>query len=83
VSDSVFEVKCGRGSSIVVELNGSAANVLLVDWQNLQSYRRRGTVRHLGGFYKRSPAVFNPGEGSWYVIVNSTGRTQVNVSVRG
>jgi len=83
MSDSVFEVKCGPRSSVVVEMTGSAANVLLVDSQNLHNYRRRGTVRHLGGFYKRSPAVFQPGAGDWYVIVNSTGRAQVNVSVRG
>ena len=31
----------------------------------------------------KNDGVFNPGEGDWYVIVNSTGRTQVNVSVRG
>ena len=29
------------------------------------------------------PAVFRPGAGDWYVIVNSTGRTRASVSVRG
>ncbi|MCA9590548.1 MAG: DUF1883 domain-containing protein [Myxococcales bacterium] len=83
MSDSVFKIECGPLSSVVVEMIGSAANVLVVDWNNLQNYRRGGTVRHLGGFYKQSPAVFRPGAGDWYVIVNSTGRTRASVSVRG
>jgi hypothetical protein len=65
MSDAVFDVTTDSTSSIVVELRGNAANVLVMDRHNFQSYRRGGRFRYAGGFYNRSPAVFRPGAGDW------------------
>lgn len=83
MSDAVFEVTTGPLSTVVVELSGNAANVMLVDYSNLESYKRGGRFRYNGGFYKRSPVTFRPGAGSFYVIVNVPGgRTNAKVSVQ-
>lgn len=84
MGDAIFDVTTNSSTTIVVDLRGSAANVLLVDWANLQSYRRKGRFRHSGGFYKQSPVTFRPGAGKWHVIVNvpGGGRTHAEVSIR-
>lgn len=80
----VWEVTTGPTSAIVVEMSGNAANVLVVDQQNLHAWRRGGSVRYKGGFFRQSPAVIRPGRGHWFVIVDPQGgRTDVEISVRG
>ncbi|HLJ04557.1 MAG TPA: DUF1883 domain-containing protein [Solirubrobacteraceae bacterium] len=62
------------GSTVVVHLTGSAANVLLVDPTNFGRYRARQAFSYHGGLCKRSPAEIEiPSEGHWLVIIDLGG----------
>ena len=63
-----------RGDVIEVSLQGSAANVRLMDSNNLNSYRSGRQYRFHGGLMKRSPAhVAVPHAGTWHVVVDMQG----------
>jgi hypothetical protein len=63
------------GDRVIVGLRGAAANVLLLDRQNLERYRAGIQFAFLGGFYRRSPVEFSvPRDGHWYVALDLGGR---------
>lgn len=62
-----------RGSTVVVTLT-SAANVRLMDYLNLQAYRKGRKHRYYGGFVDRSPyRISVPRDGTWYLTVDVIG----------
>lgn len=73
-----------RGSVVEVTLQGSAANVRLMDSSNLSSYRNGRNHRYYGGLAKRSPVRLTvPTSGTWHVTVDMQGlRGQTRSSVR-
>lgn len=77
-----------RGSTVVVTLKGSAANVRLLDSSNFSAYKAGRRHRlHGGGLVKRSPHRMTvPRDGHWYVTVDLIGmaanaRVKSSVSV--
>lgn len=62
------------GSSVVVHLSGTEANVRLVDDLNLARYRRGDSHEYYGGHFTASPAVVRvPSTGRWNVVVDLGG----------
>jgi hypothetical protein len=62
------------GSTAVVRLRGSAANVLLLDETNLSCYRRGEHFVFEGGFARTSPVRLTiPRDGHWYVVLDLGG----------
>ena len=69
-----YEVTTGPTDSIRVSLTGNAANVLVMDDVNFQSYRSGSQHHYYGGYYTRSPAIIKPPHaGHWHVVVNLGG----------
>jgi Domain of unknown function (DUF1883)/TIR domain len=63
-----------RGSSVVVTLQGHAANVRLLDSSNLSAYKNGRQHKFYGGLVQRSPfRVVVPRDGHWYVTIDLTG----------
>jgi hypothetical protein len=63
-----------RGTRIRVTLQGSAANVRLMDSSNLAAYKNRRNHRYHGGLAKSSPVDFViPRNGHWHVTVDMAG----------
>jgi hypothetical protein len=63
-----------KGTSVVVRLRGSTANVILVDPQNLTRYRCGQPFLYEGGHYWRSPAQIPvPRDGHWFVVIDHGG----------
>jgi hypothetical protein len=59
-----------RGDVAEVSLQGSTANVLLMDSSNLSAFKAGRAYRHSGGMWQRSPVHFViPRSGHWYVVV--------------
>jgi Domain of unknown function (DUF1883) len=80
-----YEVQIGSDDAIEVSLQGNAANVLVMDSSNFNSYRRgSGGFRYYGGHYTRSPAVIRPpSSGHWHVVIDlGGGGGNVRASVR-
>jgi hypothetical protein len=75
-----------RGSKVVVQLSGSAANVLLLDPTNFARYRAADAFSYRGGLFRRSPAEIEiPRDGYWYVVVDLggyKGRVRGSIEVR-
>jgi len=73
-----------RGSVVEVTLQGSAANVRLMDGSNFSSYRSNRSHRYVGGLAERSPVRLQvPHSGSWHVAVDMQGlRGSVRSGVR-
>lgn len=71
------------GDVIEVTLQGSAANVRLMNNSNFQSYRNGRKHQYYGGLVKRSPYRLTvPSSGQWHVTVDMAGlRGQVRSSV--
>ncbi len=74
------------GTAIRVDLEGTEANVRLLDSSNYRLYAAGGGHRYAdGGHYKSSPAVLRvPSSGHWYVAVDyggyaGQGRASVHV----
>jgi hypothetical protein len=64
-----------RGDQFRVDLEGNAANVLLLDSINRNAYRRGARYPYHGGHYTQSPAMLTvPSDGHWYVVVDLGGR---------
>ncbi|WP_437982912.1 DUF1883 domain-containing protein [Sorangium sp. So ce117] len=68
------EVNTGPGDAIAVTLEGNAANVLVMDSQNFQNYRRGASFRHYGGHSTRPQVIIRPPSGHWHVVVDLGGR---------
>ena len=62
------------GAVARVTLDGTEANVMLLDSHNLGQYRRGGRFRYFGGHVRRSPVVLEvPNAGHWHVVVDLGG----------
>ena len=74
------------GSTVVVQLKGSSANVLLLDPTNFARYRNRDAFAYHGGHFRNSPAEIEiPKDGRWFVVVDLggyMGRVRGSVEVR-
>lgn len=72
-----------RGSTVVVTLRGSAANLRLMTWGNLNSYKNNRSHQHYGGLATSSPArIVVPRDDHWYLTVDLQGlRGTTNTSV--
>ena len=75
---------CKGGEIIEVTLQGSAANVRLMDSSNFSSYRAGRNHRYYGGLVQRSPwRVQIPRSGHWHITVDMAGlRGTVRSSIR-
>ena len=74
-----------RGGEIIeVTLQGSAANVRLMDSSNFNSYRSGRNHRYQGGLVKQSPYRLQiPRSGQWHITVDMAGlRGSVRSSIR-
>lgn len=59
------------GTRVVVGLEGSSANVLLLDRQNYALYRAQRSFRYQGGLAVRSPTTLTvPRDGHWFLVVD-------------
>jgi hypothetical protein len=74
-----------RGSTVIVTLQGSAANLRLMTGSDLNSYKSGRNHRYYGGLATKSPATIPvPSDGHWYLTVDLQGlsgstRTSVRV----
>lgn len=75
---------CQRGERIQVTLQGSAANVRLMDSCNYNNYRNGRRHQYYGGLAKQSPVVLSiPRSGHWYVTIDLMGlRGTVRTAIR-
>lgn len=73
-----------RGEVVEIQLQGSAANVRLLDSSNFSNYRNGRQHRYIGGLAKRSPIRLQiPQSGHWHVAVDMQGlRGDVRASTR-
>jgi hypothetical protein len=63
-----------RGETVEITLQGSAANVRLMDSSNFQNYRNGRRHTYYGGLAKRSPIRLQiPNSGHWHVTVDMQG----------
>ena len=63
-----------QGDVVEVTLQGSAANVRLMDGTNLSNYRNERRHQYYGGLMQRSPARIQvPRSGTWHVTVDMQG----------
>lgn len=63
-----------RGATAVITLQGSAANVRLLDRTNLSNYKNGRRHQYRGGLVQRSPhRIVIPRDGHWYVTVDLMG----------
>lgn len=62
------------GSTVIVTLVGTEANVQLMDENNFRRYRRGDSFKYVGGHYKQSPVrLATPYAGHWHVAVDLGG----------
>lgn len=73
-----------EGSIVDVTLQGSAANVRLMDGSNLSNYKAGRDHRYFGGLAKSSPVrLMVPSSGTWHVTVDMQGlRGTVRSSIK-
>jgi hypothetical protein len=63
-----------RGSTVIVTLQGSAANLRLMTWGDLNNYKNGRDHRYYGGLATQSPtAISVPNDGHWYLTVDLQG----------
>jgi hypothetical protein len=77
-----------EGTTLAVRLQGTAANVLLVDPANFVHYRAgRGFFFSAGGYYTRSPVELTvPSDGEWFLVIDHggySGRVRASVEIIG
>lgn len=75
---------CQHGQTIKVTLQGSEANVRLLDDSNFASYKSGRRHTYHGGHFNRSPAFIPvPHSGNWHITIDLGGYAgQVNSSVQ-
>jgi hypothetical protein len=73
-----------RGEIVEVTLQGSSANVRLMDSSNFSSYKNGRQHRYYGGLAKKSPVrIAIPNSGHWYCTVDMQGLVgKTNASFR-
>jgi hypothetical protein len=65
-----------EGSTAVVRLRGSSANVFLLDRTNFRFYRAGQDFFYHGGFHRRTPVHLPiPRDGYWYVVIDLGGHS--------
>lgn len=63
-----------RGAEVTVRLQGSAANVMLLDEDNYYRYRASRPFKYTGGLFRTSPVKLTvPRDGRWRVVVDLGG----------
>ncbi|MHA7662373.1 DUF1883 domain-containing protein [Mycolicibacterium sp. HS_4_1] len=63
------------GTGVRVTLQGTEANVKLVDAYNYRAYSSGQRHEYFGGHYNRSPVVLQvPSDGHWFVTIDYGGR---------
>lgn len=63
-----------QGDIVEISLQGSAANVRLMDSSNYQNYKNGREHKYKGGLVKQSPIRLQiPSSGHWYVTVDMQG----------
>src|SRR5579884_45096 len=76
-----------EGSTALVRMSGSRANVTLLDARNFARYRAGQPFAYVGGNRRRSPVRLEvPHDGHWYVVLDLGGfggRARGAVSVLG
>jgi hypothetical protein len=66
--------RVSRGTIVVADLEGTEANVRLLDDTNFSRYKSGGQHRGLGGHYRSSPVrLVVPATGRWHVVVDLGG----------
>jgi Domain of unknown function (DUF1883) len=76
-----YEVSTSPNSLIEVTLS-NAANVLVMDEANFQSFRSGRSYRYHGGHYNQSPVIIKVPSGRWHVVVHVGGAGSVSAAVR-
>jgi len=73
-----------KGEIVEVDLQGSAANLRLMDASNYQSFRNGGSHKYSGGLVKKSPIKLEISHTAhWYLTIDSQGlEGNVRSSVR-
>lgn len=62
------------GSVVIVELQGTEANVQLLDGANFSRYRQAQSYSGYGGHYRSSPVrLAVPHDGHWHVVIDLGG----------
>ena len=82
---NVYDLKnLKAGERVQVTLQGSAANVRLMDSSNYNNYKNGRRHTYYGGLITKSPVVLGvPNSGHWYVTIDMQGlRGSVKSSVR-
>jgi hypothetical protein len=68
------EFELSEGDVVEVTLAGNAANVLLLDDENFQSYRQGKPYQYSGGYARTSPyRIQAPRGGRWHLVVDLAG----------
>lgn len=68
------EMDAHAGDVVEVALQGNAANVMLMERHDFESYQRGSNFRYVGGYFKRSPVrLAVPSNGHWFVVVDIAG----------
>lgn len=63
-----------KGEIVEISLQGSAANVRLIDSSNFSNYKNGRQHRYYGGLAKQSPVRIGiPNSGHWHVVVDMQG----------
>mgnify|MGYP000483230302 FL=1 len=63
-----------KSQQIEVNLQGNAANVLLLDNKNYQQYKQGTRYIHIGGLVVKSPHRFVvPKSGQWHLVIDLGG----------
>jgi hypothetical protein len=72
------------GETVEVTLEGSAANVCLLDSSNFSNYKSGGKYTYYGGLVTRSPfRISVPHSGTWYITIDLGGHAgTIRSSVR-
>lgn len=67
-------VELGTGNSVVVKLQGTEANVMVMSDHDFRCYQSGERFAYYGGHYRRSPAIIKPPtSGTWNVVVDLGG----------
>ncbi len=77
-----YRVSTGPNSVIEVTVS-NAANVLVMDESNFQSFKSGRQHRYHGGYYTQSPVIIKVPSGQWHVVIHLGGLTgHVSAAVR-
>jgi hypothetical protein len=79
------QVEVDQGEVVMVYLEGSAANVMLLDGVNYIHYKNGRAFRYRGGYFDKPAVLLKPPRpGTWHVVVDlggHAGRLKASVSV--